>query len=211
MSLLPRRVESDRRPDDARVLDIDGEAADRAFEVLSSATARRILTAIYEQPRTPPEVRDEVGTSLQNVHYHLDRLEDADLIEPAGVGYSEKGSEMTIYAPRSEAVVLFAGRESDRSRLGRILGRVFGLYLLLAAAVALAGSARELLGGTGGASGDAAVSFQAESARATDAATGGVQGGVDLAALLADPLVLFFLGGLVTIAGLAAYWLFVGE
>jgi DNA-binding transcriptional ArsR family regulator len=207
MSLLPRRVESDRRPEDARVLDIEGEAADRAFEVLSSKTARRILTAIYEQPRTPPEVRDEVGTSLQNVHYHLDRLEDADLIEPAGVGYSEKGSEMTIYAPRSEAVVLFAGRESDRSRLRRLLGRVLGLYLLLAAVVAVAGSARELLGGTGRASGDAAVSFAAESARTTgDAAATGGPG-----ALLADPLVVFFLGGLLTVVGLAAYWWVVGE
>jgi DNA-binding transcriptional ArsR family regulator len=216
MSLLPRRVESDRRPADARVLDIEGEAADRAFEALSSATARRILTAIYDQPRTPPEVREEVGTSLQNVHYHLDRLEDADLIEPAGVGYSEKGSEMTIYAPRSEAVVLFAGRESDRSRLGRILGRVLGLYLLLAVAVAAAGSVRELLAG-GGADGGTAVSFTAESAQATGdvAATGSAAAtgatGPGMAALLADPLVLFFLGGLVTIVGLAAYWWFLGE
>ena len=208
MSLLPRRVETDRRPDDARVLDIEGEAADRAFEVLSSATARRILTAVYDQPRTPPEVRDEVGTSLQNVHYHLDRLEDADLIEPAGVGYSEKGSEMTIYAPRSEAVVLFAGRESDRSRLRRILGRVLGLYVLLAAAVALVGSARELLSGGTSADGGSAVSFTAEStAPASDAAaTGGSAGAPGIGALLADPLVVFFLGGLLTIAGLAAYW-----
>ena len=208
MSLLPRRVESDRRPDDARVLDIEGEAADRAFEVLSSATAREILTAIYEEPRTPPEVRDEVGTSLQNVHYHLERLEDADLIEASGVGYSEKGSEMTIYAPRSEAVVLFAGRESDRSRLGRLLGRVLGLYILLAATVAVVGSARELLSG-GAPTADTAVSYSAETAETArvsgDAAAGGA-GGVDLAALLADPLFVFFLGGLLTIVGLAAYW-----
>jgi len=206
MSLLPRRVESDRRPDDARVLDIEGEAADRAFEVLSSATAREILTAIYERPRTPPEVRDEVGTSLQNVHYHLDRLEEADLIEPSGVGYSEKGSEMTIYGPRSEAVVLFAGREAERSRLRRLLGRVLGLYILLAAVVAVAGSARELLRG-GASTGDAAVSYAAETAETArvsgDAAAGGAGG---VGALLADPLFVFFLGGLLTIVGLAAYW-----
>ena len=208
MSLLPRRVEADRRPEDARVLDIEGEAADRAFEVLSSATARRILTAIYEQPRTPPEVRDEVGTSLQNVHYHLDRLEQADLIEPSGVGYSEKGSEMTIYAPRSEAVVLFAGRESDRSRLRRILGRVLGLYILLAAAIALVGSARELLFG-GAAGGGEVATFAAESA--ADVGATGAAGGPGFGALVADPLVLFFLGGLVAIVSLSAYWWFTGR
>jgi DNA-binding transcriptional ArsR family regulator len=215
MSLLPRRVETERRPEDARVLDIDGEAADRAFEVLSSGTARRILTSIYEQPRTPPEVRDEVGTSLQNVHYHLGRLEDADLIEPSGVGYSEKGSEMTIYAPRSEAVVLFAGRESERSRLQRLLGRVLGLYVLLAVAVAVAGAARELFFRRGGADGGTAVSFTAESAPAAGdaAATGGASGGLGpgVGALLADPLVVFFLGGLVTIVGLTVYWYAFGE
>lgn len=215
MSLLPRRVEAERRPEDARVLDIGDEAADRAFEVLSSETARRILTAIYEQPRTPPEVRDEVGTSLQNVHYHLGRLEEADLIEPAGVSYSEKGSEMTIYGPRSEAVVLFAGHERERSRLERVLGRVLGLYLLLAGAVAFVGSAREMLLRPGGGGGRDSVSLAFESAPAAGdaAATGGGAGGVDvgLAVLLSDPLGVFFLGGLVTIAGLAAYWWVAGE
>jgi DNA-binding transcriptional ArsR family regulator len=131
MSLLPLRGESTADPDEPRVVGLAGEEADETFEVLSSATTRKVLAALYDQPSTPSEVRDDVGTSLQNVHYHLGKLEDADLIEPAGVGYSEKGTEMTVYAPTSEAVVLFAGRRDDRSRLRSMLARLFGVVLAL--------------------------------------------------------------------------------
>lgn len=207
MGLLPRRVETERAPESARVLDIEGVEADRAFEALASETARRILSHVYEQPSTPPEVRDEVGTSLQNVHYHLGRLEDADLIEPAGIGYSEKGNEMTIYAPKSEAVVLFAGHEHDRSRLSRLLGRVLGLYVFLAVAVAAAGSLRELLSPSRPTD-DQTVSLASEAAG--DAATGGaadsVAGGAGGLLANPDPLLLFFLGGLVAIVVLTGYW-----
>jgi DNA-binding transcriptional ArsR family regulator len=207
MGLLPRRVETDRAPESARVLDIEGVEADKAFEALSSETARRILSHVYEQPSTPPEIRDEVGTSLQNVHYHLGRLEDAELIEPAGVGYSEKGNEMIIYAPKSEAVVLFAGQEHARSRLSRLLGRVLGLYLFLAVAVAAAGSIRSLL--TSSASGDGQAVSLASGASA-DTATGPTAGAPTglLGSVLTnpDPLLVFFLGGLVAIVVLTGYW-----
>lgn len=207
MGLLPRRVESERAPESARILDIEGVEADRAFEALSSETARRILSHVYDQPSTPPEVRDEVGTSLQNVHYHLGRLEDADLIEPAGIGYSEKGNEMTIYAPKSEAVVLFAGQEHDRSRLSRLLGRVLGLYLFLAVAVAAAGSLRELLRPAAPATGDAvSMSTETTGDAAVSGGAEGVAGGVGSLLANPDPLLLFFLGGLVGIVVLTGYW-----
>lgn len=132
MSLLPSRLHVTSSPDEPRVLDIDGDDASAAFDALGSETARNVLSILYEEPRTPPEVREAVGTSLQNVHYHLDRLEDAGLIVPAGTGYSSKGNEMTVYAPASEAVVLFAGDETDGSRLRDLLTRLFGLFFAVA-------------------------------------------------------------------------------
>jgi hypothetical protein len=143
-------------------------------------------------------VRDGVGTSLQNVHYHLDKLEEADLIEPAGVGYSEKGTEMTVFAPTSEAVVLFAGRREDRSRFRSLLSRVFGVVLALGAGAAalrwfvqgqLGDAAFEEAGGGGGADGGAANTVgggtdggAGAAAEATTAPTedGGGGGGVSI-------------------------------
>ena len=116
------------------MLSLEDDATEDALSALSSETAREILSLVYEEPRTPPELRDEVGSSLQNVHYHLENLEDAGLIQPAGSGYSEKGTEMTVYAPRNEAVVLFAGEEQDRSRLKTALSRLVGGIGVLALA-----------------------------------------------------------------------------
>jgi DNA-binding transcriptional ArsR family regulator len=199
MSLLPLRGESSADPDEARVVGLAGEAADETFEVLSSSTTREVLAALYEEPRTPSEVRDGVGTSLQNVHYHLDKLEEADLIEPAGVGYSEKGTEMTVFAPTSEAVVLFAGRREDRSRFRSLLSRVFGVVLALGAGAAalrwfvqgqLGDAAFEEAGSrgadggaantAGGADGDAGAAAEATAAPTEDGGGGvSIMGGED--------------------------------
>ncbi|MFC7138340.1 helix-turn-helix domain-containing protein [Halosimplex aquaticum] len=145
--LLPFKSEPTRTPDEPRVLDLDDEATEEALSALSSDTARQILGTLYEEPKTPPEIRDEVGTSLQNVHYHVERLEDAELIQPAGEGYSEKGTEMTIYAPASEALVLFAGREHHRSRLKTALTRLLGAIGLLGLATL---AIQRLFGESGG-------------------------------------------------------------
>jgi DNA-binding transcriptional ArsR family regulator len=201
MSLLPLRVESMVRPGEPRVLGIDGEDADETFEALSSRTARSILAVIYDDPRTPPEVRDEVGTSLQNVHYHLAKLEAAGLIEPAGVGYSEKGNEMTVYGPASEAVVLFAGPEHERSRLRSLLERVFGLVVVVALATLGFAALLPLF------IPDASLPF---------AETAGADGGqADRAGVAAetvgqapgfDPVLAFLIGGLAVVAVLTIWW-----
>jgi DNA-binding transcriptional ArsR family regulator len=201
MGLLPRRVEPEERPDAAKVLDVSGEEASATFDALGSETARRIMAAVYEQPRTPVEIREEVGTSLQNVHYHLDKLADADLVKEAGVGYSEKGNEMTVYAPASEAVVLFAGQDHERSRLERLVGRVLGLYFLLALATVAFYYVRQWLVEPPTESTAVSLDAQAGAERVGDAATTAANGGGGL-----DPTVVFFLGGLVALCGVTAYW-----
>ncbi|ELZ23453.1 ArsR family regulatory protein [Halosimplex carlsbadense 2-9-1] len=172
--LLPFKSEPTRTPDEPRVLDLDDEATEEALSALSSDTARKILATLYEEPKTPPEIRDEVGTSLQNVHYHVERLEAAELIQPAGEGYSEKGTEMTIYAPASEALVLFAGQERDRSRLKTALTRLLGSVGLLAVASL---AVRRLFGESGANLGDFGVSFGAGSQSGGDRGAGGGDGG----------------------------------
>ncbi|MFQ3319265.1 MAG: DNA-binding transcriptional ArsR family regulator [Natronomonas sp.] len=196
MSLLPSRLHVSPSPDEPKVLDIDGEDAEATFDALGSETAREMLATIYDDPRTPPEIREAVGTSLQNVHYHLDRLEEAGLIEAAGTGYSAKGNEMTVYGPASEAVVLFAGDESDGSRLRDALKRLFGLVAVVAIATLAFARIHEWLTPDPGQPG----AMQAETASAEDGA----------AAVLSsiDPVWAFFLGGCVVVAAVALWWAF---
>jgi DNA-binding transcriptional ArsR family regulator len=200
MSLLPSRLDVSSSPDEPRVLDIDGDAAGDTFAALGSETAREMLSLIYEEPRTPAELEDHVGTSLQNVHYHVDRLEDADLIEPAGTGYSEKGNEMTVYGPASEAVVLFAGAEDDGSRLRDHLKRLFGLAATVAVATIVFAVAHDWLTEEP----QEQVTFET-----TDAAGGAESGAATLTAL--DPVVAFFLGACAVAVAVAAWWYLYGR
>ncbi|WP_338729300.1 helix-turn-helix domain-containing protein [Haladaptatus sp. DJG-WS-42] len=204
--LLPLRADPEISPGDPRLVDVDSEAADEVFEALASRTARRILAVLYDDARTPTEIREEVGTSLQNVHYHLDKLQNAGLITPAGTGYSEKGKEMTVFAPTNESVVLFAGDERQQSLLRGVLTRLVGAIVLLAGATlglqyALANWFVQS-GGAETAGADAATdgAMAAEEAARTTA-TAAAQTGPFL-----DPALAFFLGGSFIILLAISWW-----
>ncbi|MFW5974373.1 MAG: ArsR/SmtB family transcription factor [Natrialbaceae archaeon] len=212
--LLPRRGERGETADEPRVLGLTEGAADEAFAALSSETARRVLAMVYDDPRTPVEIREEIGTSLQNVHYHVEKLESADLIESVGTDYSAKGNEMNVYAPTSEALVLVAGEQEDESLLKRAVGRLLAGIGVLAAGALIFGfavqqfltdsPATESAGGNGanGAAGDAEsvqVSADAEAVQTASEATGQTP-------LLGDPAVAFFLGGVFVLALVGVWW-----
>lgn len=132
-----RSADDEKRDTEARLLRIDDEAADDVFDALSSRTAREILVALQEEPRTASELAEIADTSLQNVKYHLDKFDTVDLAEPVGTAYSEKGREMTVYGPTSAPLVLTAGGEEQTSSLRAFVKRVFGGLGILAGASVL--------------------------------------------------------------------------
>ncbi|WP_136687991.1 ArsR/SmtB family transcription factor [Halorhabdus amylolytica] len=199
-TLLPRRGERTETGDEPQVLGLDEEAADEAFAALSSETARRVLAMIYEDPATPAEIRDEIGTSLQNVHYHLEKLESADLIESGGTDYSAKGNEMTVYAPTNEALVLVAGEKEDQSLLKRAVGRVLaGVGVLAGGALAFGFVVQRFVTDTGTRSGGDMGTMGIETADTASEAA-------EPSPLFADPAVAFFLGGAFVLAVVGVWW-----
>jgi len=90
---------------------VDVTAAGDVFDALSSGTARDVFAALYDAPRPVSELSDAVDTSLQNVGYHLDRLESAGLVEVVDTRYSSKGVRMDVYAPAGGALVVVAGED----------------------------------------------------------------------------------------------------
>ena len=63
-----------------RVIGLDDDEASDLLSALSSETARRVLAALHEEPTNAAELAERVDTSLQNVQYHLRKLDDAGLV-----------------------------------------------------------------------------------------------------------------------------------
>jgi DNA-binding transcriptional ArsR family regulator len=112
--MFPHRPTVDEPERDTRVVALDTEEAATICSSLASETANRILSRLFEDPATASDLADEVDTSLQNAHYHLDRLQKSGVVRVVDTWYSSRGSEMKVYAPVNERLVIAAsGSGSD--------------------------------------------------------------------------------------------------
>ncbi|MEF8915674.1 ArsR/SmtB family transcription factor [Natronomonas sp.] len=111
--------------EETRVFELDDEEAHDVFDTFSSETTRRLYASLCIEPATPSELASELDASLQNLNYHLDKLQEAGLIREAGTRYSSRGHEMTVYAPRHDPLV-FTGTTETKSTLRTELPRVLG-------------------------------------------------------------------------------------
>lgn len=106
VSAYPRRPEVEPPNRDGATVTLSGDVNGAVFDALGSATSRELLRVLTAEPLPASDLADEVGTSLQNVNYHLGKLESADLIERVGTWYSERGCEMAVYASTAEQVTI---------------------------------------------------------------------------------------------------------
>jgi len=133
MSLLPSRGPdtSTSQEGELQVVGVDDEVAP-LLDALNSETARAILNEIYREPGTPSEIADRLDMSIQKVSYHIEKLDEQDLIGVAGTQYSEKGQEMTVYQPPEEPTVLFVGTEERKRSLTTMVKRLLPIVGILA-------------------------------------------------------------------------------
>ena len=73
-----------------RIAEMHDDDAVQIFKALSGESTCRIYREIQQSPKTAPELQQVLDTSIQNVHYHLNKLEEAGLIEPVDARYSGK-------------------------------------------------------------------------------------------------------------------------
>ncbi|RQH03375.1 ArsR/SmtB family transcription factor [Natrarchaeobius oligotrophus] len=123
--LFPFRSETTARDGQPRVVDLEGEDADAVFSALSSTTARRIYARLDEEPGTPSDVADAIDSSIQNVRYHLENLEEAGLVEVVDTWYSSRGNEMSVYAT-TDGPLIVTSDESTASQLKTAISRLIG-------------------------------------------------------------------------------------
>ena len=221
---LPDATPDDREP---RVVGVDDEDADELIAALGSETAREILTELHDEPATKSELAETVDTSLQNVQYHLGKLDGADLVDVVDTAYSEKGREMDVYAAADEPLVLFAGGSEESSGIKTALLRLLGGYGLIglaAVAVQRVLSTASLTYSTQTTGDDATVAddepVEAEDSPQPETVSDAERDGTVLDAIaeavsnllteaavsLQEPGTVFFLGAAVVFALAWAYW-----
>ncbi|MDF9744596.1 ArsR/SmtB family transcription factor [Natrinema salsiterrestre] len=123
--LFPFRSETAVEEGQPRVVDLEGEDADAVFGALSSTTARQIYSRLDDDPGTPSDVADAIDSSIQNVRYHLEKLEDAGLVEVVDTWYSSRGNEMSVYST-TDGPLIVTSDESRATRLKEALSRLIG-------------------------------------------------------------------------------------
>ncbi|WP_115865318.1 ArsR/SmtB family transcription factor [Halorussus litoreus] len=193
-----------------RVIGVDSDDADDLLAALSPRTARELLAVLHDEPATPSELAEAVDTSLQNAQYHLGKLEDAEIIEAVDTVYSEKGREMTVYAPADRPLVVFAGEDEETAGLKAALSRLvgsFGALGLLSVAIQEAfgdGVAALFEGGLFGGAGGAETTT--DGGEPTLHSADAVQEGAAAAGNAVPPGVLFFAGGALVLALGFAWW-----
>lgn len=222
--LLPTETDASvERSGEPSVLCIDDEETSEVFSALGSETAQAIFRLLNEEPATPATIAQRQDMSVQNVHYHLDNLAAAGLVEVVDTCYSEKGREMDVYAAADQPLVLFAGSSEDSTGIKNALGRLLGGYGLIGLAAVVAQRALSVApptaqvttsggGDAGGATADTAGGGGQETA--TDGADAAADGTVEYvvdpvaeyALSLLEPGVVFFLGAALVFTVAWAYW-----
>ncbi|WP_318569716.1 helix-turn-helix domain-containing protein [Salinigranum marinum] len=112
--MFPHRPPVDEPERETRTVTLGTEQAAALCGALASETATSILARLFEEPMTASDLADRVDTSLQNAHYHLERLRESDLIHVVDTWYSSRGVEMNVYAPTcDELVIAPSGADAD--------------------------------------------------------------------------------------------------
>ncbi|MDG5761492.1 helix-turn-helix domain-containing protein [Natronococcus sp. A-GB1] len=131
--LFPFRSEPESEEGQPRIVDLEGEDADAVFGALSSTTARRIYAQVDDEPSTPSDIAEAIDSSIQNVRYHLENLEEAGLVTVVDTWYSSRGNEMSVYAA-TDGPLIVTSDESKASQLRAALSRFVGGLTALAGA-----------------------------------------------------------------------------
>jgi DNA-binding transcriptional ArsR family regulator len=108
-----------------RIAEMHDEDVVQIFKALSGESTCRIYREIQRSPKTASELQQVLDTSIQNVHYHLDKLEEAGLIEPVDARYSEKGAEMSVFGPTHSPLIISFASESTNLDVRAALTRLF--------------------------------------------------------------------------------------
>lgn len=134
--IFPIQSERDLDLDSPEVVELGSKESEVYLDALSSRTTRDVFVEVYDNPSTISSLSEHMDDSIQNIKYHVEKLQESNLIEVVGTDHSENGNEMDVYAPTSEAIVFLIGSEERKSSIRDSIEGM-GIFLLMASMVSV--------------------------------------------------------------------------
>lgn len=111
------------------VLTLDDDKANEVSQILSNKTSKTILEHLSNKDySTASDLSKSLNIPLSTIHYNLNKLEEAKLLETNEYHYSEKGREVTHYKLTGKYIIIAPTK--DKSFLTELRKILPGFILL---------------------------------------------------------------------------------
>ncbi len=104
------------------MVSLEEDKAKAIGKIVSNPTSRKILNLLAEKELSESEIAKKLKTPISTIHYNIQQLMKADLIESTKFRYSEKGNEINIYSLARKLILIAPkGVKTFRDKIKNIL------------------------------------------------------------------------------------------
>jgi len=96
-----------------------------AFKLLEDETRRRVVFMLRDSPMTVKEIADQLGLTPQNIYHHMNRLQDAGVVE---LSYERRNGHMieSYYSVPADTFI-YSDDVIEEKPVNRFMNVLFGL------------------------------------------------------------------------------------
>jgi DNA-binding transcriptional ArsR family regulator len=88
------------------LVDLKDKKTQKLAETITSLTSRKILDCLAEQDGTKSEISKKLNVPLPTVSYHLQKLQEAELVISKEFSYSKKGRVVDHYSLANKYIII---------------------------------------------------------------------------------------------------------
>lgn len=105
------------------LVDLNDPRTKSVAETITSVTSRKILDYLAGvETASETEIAKELSIAISTAHYHMQKLQEAELVDVSGFTYSKKGREINRYTLANKYIIITPRKMSGlKSKLRKIL------------------------------------------------------------------------------------------
>ncbi len=113
------------------LLSLEEEKAKKIANVMGNKSCTKILDLLAEKDYTESEIAKKLNLPISTVHYNIEQLLEAKLVDWENYHYSEKGKEVKHYALANKYIII-APKEEKEGFMEKLKGifPAFGLSVI---------------------------------------------------------------------------------